>query len=157
MKEVVGEYTGQQLGATYFRGSTPIDAIWATPGIQEIGACVMRAGFGVGNHRMFVVDLMASSLVGLAPPKIVRAPSRQLNNKVPRITKQYNRILEWQFVCHRMNSRLLEASDRSRMFAEAKQRIEQIDHESLQYKRHAEKKRRKIKSGCIPFSPEASI
>jgi hypothetical protein len=30
MKEVVGEFTARQLGATYFRGSEPIDGIWAT-------------------------------------------------------------------------------------------------------------------------------
>jgi hypothetical protein len=32
-----------------------------------------------------------------------------------------------------------------------------IDEESKQYKQHAEKKCRKIKSGRIPFSPEASV
>jgi hypothetical protein len=34
MKEVVGQFTGKQLGATHFRGSKPIDAVWATPDIS---------------------------------------------------------------------------------------------------------------------------
>eukprot|EP00956_Cyclotella_meneghiniana_P042698 scaffold249210_cov93-Cyclotella_meneghiniana.AAC.1 len=51
MKEVVGEYTGRPLGATFFRGSKPIDAVWATPDLEVVGACVMPAGFGVGDHR----------------------------------------------------------------------------------------------------------
>jgi len=45
MNEVVGKFTGQPLGATYFRGKNPIDAIWATPDIQVTGACVMPVGF----------------------------------------------------------------------------------------------------------------
>ncbi len=30
MKEVVGEFTGQKLGATFFQDIEPIDGIWAT-------------------------------------------------------------------------------------------------------------------------------
>jgi hypothetical protein len=30
IREVVGTFTGKQLGPTYSRGSTPIDGIWAT-------------------------------------------------------------------------------------------------------------------------------
>ena len=29
MKEVVGDFTGKKLGATFFRGTKPIDGIWA--------------------------------------------------------------------------------------------------------------------------------
>lgn len=38
MKEVVGEAMGKRLGATYFRGSKPIDAIWATEDVKIAGA-----------------------------------------------------------------------------------------------------------------------
>jgi hypothetical protein len=34
MKEVVGDFTGRQLGATFFRGSEPIDAIWAMSNLE---------------------------------------------------------------------------------------------------------------------------
>ena len=157
MKEVVDEFTGKRVGPTYFRGSKPNDAIWATPDIEVVGACVMPVGFGVGDHRMFVVDFWTSSLVGATPPWIVRAPSRRLNNKIPRITNQYNRVLEENFIRHRMNSRLLEASDTSSTAEEAKHKLDAIDEEGVQYKRNAEKKCRKIKSGLIPFLPEASV
>jgi len=161
MKEVVGEFTAQLIGATYFRGSNPIaiDAVWATPDVEVVGTCVMPAGFGVGDHRTFVVDFSVSSIegIGMAPSRIVQAPSCRLNTKIPRIADQYNKILEKRFVGHWMNSRLLEASNISRTVAEVKRRLEAIDEEGLQYKRHAEKKCRKIKSGRIPFSPEASV
>ncbi len=62
MKEVVGDYTdtGKQLGATYFRGSQPIDSVWATRDIEVLNACVMPVGYGMGDHRCFVVDLPLS-------------------------------------------------------------------------------------------------
>ena len=50
MKEVVGDFTGQQLRATYFLWFDPIDAVWATPYVEVVGACVMPAGLGIGDH-----------------------------------------------------------------------------------------------------------
>ena len=41
MNEVVGAFTGKKIGATFFRGSKLIDAVWATPDIVVVGACVM--------------------------------------------------------------------------------------------------------------------
>jgi hypothetical protein len=38
MKEVVGEFTAQQLGATYFRGSEPIEGVWTTGDITVTNA-----------------------------------------------------------------------------------------------------------------------
>ena len=69
MKEVVLTATGKALGATYFRGSTPIGGIWATSNIGIANACVMPAGYGVVDHRLFVVDLIISALSGNNTPK----------------------------------------------------------------------------------------
>ena len=44
MKEVVGDFTGTPLGTTFFRGSKPIDGIWAT----VCNASVMPAGSASG-------------------------------------------------------------------------------------------------------------
>ena len=72
MKNVVAEHTGEEYGANYFRGSEPIDAIWATTDVSVVGGCVMPVGYGVGNHRLFVVDFTTKSLIGANPPRIVR-------------------------------------------------------------------------------------
>jgi hypothetical protein len=56
MSEVVGNFTGRKIGPTFFLGSKPIDRIWATPNVVVTHACVMPAGYGVGNHHLFVVD-----------------------------------------------------------------------------------------------------
>jgi hypothetical protein len=69
MKEVMGDFTVRQLGATYFRGSEPIDRVWATGDITVTNACVMPVGFGVGDHRLLVVDFATMTLVVLDLPQ----------------------------------------------------------------------------------------
>ena len=68
INEVVGTFTGKKIGANFFRGSKLIDAVWATPDIVVVGACVMPEGYGFGNHRLFVLDFLTSSLIGQTPP-----------------------------------------------------------------------------------------
>ena len=58
MIEAVGNYTGKKIGATFFRGTKPIDGAWVTSDIVIIGACVMPAGYGIGDHRLFVLDFL---------------------------------------------------------------------------------------------------
>ena len=43
MIEAVGNYTGKKIGATFFRGTKPIDGVWVTSDVVIIGACVMPA------------------------------------------------------------------------------------------------------------------
>jgi hypothetical protein len=71
MKEVVGDFTGRQLGAIFFRGSEPIDTIWATSNLEVALACIMPVGYRVGGHRLFVVDFSTASMIGTCPPKII--------------------------------------------------------------------------------------
>jgi hypothetical protein len=94
MKEVVGTYTGKQIGVTYFRGSKPINGIWAASDVTVTSACIMPAGFGIGDHRLFVVDLLASSLVGHNPARIARPCARRLSTKLPGVLRAYNSRLE---------------------------------------------------------------
>ena len=156
MKEVVGEFTGQKLGATFFRGTEPIDGIWATSDVVVTNACVMPAGYGVGDHRLFIVDFLTSSLIGASPPRIVRAAARRLNTKIPGTAGRYSDKVEQQTLQHRVIERVGNAHETSRTKEEVKRKCDKIDVEVKQYMKGAEKRCRRIKSGRIPFSPESS-
>ena len=157
MREVVGEFTGSKLGATYFRGTKPIDGIWATNDLQVVGACVMPAGYGIGDHRLFVVDFLLNSMIGVAPPKIVRLAARRLNTKLPNVAGKYRESFESKLVEHKLNSRLVAAEKSGKSVEEIRYEVNKIDVDSKQYMQYAEKRCRKIKSGRIPFSPEAAV
>lgn len=157
MSEVVGAFTGKAIGHTFFRGSKPIDGIWATSDVTIANACVMPAGFGIGDHRLFVVDIHTASLVGSNPIKVLRPCARRLNTKLPGVVAKYNDKLEELVLEHRIIERMGEAHERSQSDKEAKARLDLADSEFKDYKIRAEKGCRKIKSGCIPFSPESEV
>ena len=46
--------------------------VWATLDITIANACIMPVGYGTGDHRMFIIDIMVSDLIGYNPPKIAR-------------------------------------------------------------------------------------
>ncbi len=72
MKEVVGDFTGIPIGSTFFCGSKPINGVWASSDITVSNAAIMPAGFGIGNHRLFVINFSMMDIVGKSPPKVVR-------------------------------------------------------------------------------------
>jgi exonuclease III len=156
MKEVVGDFTGTPIGPTYFRGSKPIDAVWATSDVDVVGACIMPAGYGIGDHRLFVVDFLASSLLGTTPKKIVRPQARRLNCKIPGAVRKYNERFEKKIKKHRLIERVGNVHQAEVPAEEKKIRLDRIDAEGKMYMKNAEKKCRKFKSGRIPFSPEAA-
>ncbi len=89
MKEVVGDFTHQQVGATFFRGSKSIIGVWATSDILVSNACIMPVGYGIGDHRFFVIDFCAQDIIGSQPPCVVRMTSHCLNTKIPRVAAEY--------------------------------------------------------------------
>jgi hypothetical protein len=64
LREAVGEFTGKRIGPTFFRGSKPIDGIWTTMHLTIANACIMPVGFGIGDHRLFVIDFHEVDVVG---------------------------------------------------------------------------------------------
>ncbi len=113
MREVVGTYTGTKLGATYFRGSKPINGVWATSDITVTSACMMPVGFGIGDHRLFVIDLLTASLIGNTPTRIIRPGARRLTTKLPGIVHAYTERLEKLVLKHRIIERMGDAHKRS--------------------------------------------
>jgi hypothetical protein len=157
LKEAILQHTGKRTGATFFRGSKPIDGLWVSSKIKIANVCVMPFGYGVGNHRMFVLDITLKSLIGKRPTKIVRPASRRLNSKIPHCIDAYNKSLEGNIVRHCLIKKLHEVHVSNLMQQEKTMRVGSIDKVGKEYMKHAEKVCRKIKCCRISFSPEASI
>jgi exonuclease III len=155
--ESVHHSTGEKLGATHFRGSRPIDAVWTSKDVTVASACAMPIGYGVGDHRLFVVDLVKESLVGEQPQAIVRPGARRLNSKIPQCLKRYNGKLKVLLNKHRLGHKLEECMDLSLDKPVVKEKMDKVDVVATECMIHAEKKCRKLKCGSIPFSPEASL
>jgi hypothetical protein len=157
MKEVVGDFTGRQLGATFFRGSEPIDAIWATSNLKVAHACIMPVGYGVGDHHLFVVDFSTASMIGTCLPKIIRPALCRLNTKIPQCALRYNWALQKTILRHQLLEHMMRVAESDGSKEGILAKLNQLNQEGEQYMKHAEKKYCRIKSGQIPSSPEASL
>jgi len=157
MKEVVGDFTGKRLGATFFRGSTPIDAVWATSDVQVISACVMPVGYGVGDHRAFIIDFLTSSLIGTNPTTVVRPAARRLNTRLARGVDKYIDKVEDGLVHHKIFERIRDVNENTPNKELAQLKMDSIDRQRKDIMLAAEKRCRRISSGRIAFSPEASL
>jgi hypothetical protein len=94
MKEVVGEFTKQPIGTTFFHGSTPKDGVWATSDISVCNVAIMPAGYGIGDHCLFVINFSADDMIGTSHPMVVRPTSQRLNTIIPRVAAENAKILE---------------------------------------------------------------
>ena len=56
--------TGIHIPPPFRNGIIPIDAIFATAGIECVNACILPHMGGVGNHRCFILDFTSSSTIG---------------------------------------------------------------------------------------------
>ena len=106
----------------------------------------MLVGYGVGDHRLFVVDFSTASMIGTYPPKIICPDLRRLNTKTPKCALRYNRALRKQILCHQLLECMIcvAESDGSKEAILAK--LNQLDRKGEQYMKHAEKKCFRIKS-----------
>ena len=157
MREVVGAFTNQPVGPTFFRGSKQIDGVWAISDISVCNAAIMPAGYGIGDHYLFVINFAESDVIGISRQKVVRPTSRRLKTKIPRVAAEYTRILEEKDLAHRLIEPMGTAHRKRKSKALAIKRLNKLDKELGQYMCYAERKCCKIKSGRIPFSPEASL
>ena len=139
MMEAVSNYTGNKIGATFFRGTKPIDGVWVTSGVFIIGACVIPATYEIGDHRLFVFDFLTSSLIVHDTPKIVRAAERPLNTNIPRGELYYINRLEELITKLKIVERVGQAHKNSKLKTSLKIKLDNIDEEQKYYMFHAEK------------------
>jgi hypothetical protein len=157
MREVVGGFTRQPVGPTYFRGSKPINGVWATSDISICNAAIMPASYGIGDHRLFVINFSVADMIGISHQKVACPMSQQLNTKIPWVAAAYAKILEGKELSRRLIECMGAVHRKCKSRALARQRLNKLDKELGQYMRYDEKKCCKIKSGWIPFSPEAPL
>jgi hypothetical protein len=117
----------------------------------------MPAGYGIGDHRLFIINFHTSTLVGTGPPRERRASSRRLNTRLPHVVAKYNKSLEANILRHRLIEKMGMAHTQIKDREEIQQRINKIDQKSEQYMKYAANTCRKINSGRICFSPESVI
>ena len=117
----------------------------------------MPIGYGIGDHRLFVIDIVTTSMVGECPQPVKHPKARRLNSRITRAKMAYNSKLEHLFDRHRLVEKLAHTHSASLSKENLRVALDKIDLISTECMKHAEKKCRKLKNGTIPFSPEANL
>ncbi len=143
-----------------FRDSTvPIDAIFATSGIECINAYILPHKGGVGNHRCFILDFTSSSVIGTKFLNIVRCSARKLYCKLTCLVHAYNTELDMLCNCHKMYQRIhfIYSNLDSFLDEDVMFMMNNWDKELVQFKLHSELNCTKFKSCHIEWSPEVGF
>ena len=114
----------------------------------------MPAGYGVGDHRMFIVEFLTSSMIGTTPLQIVRTGTRRLNTKISKATANYTSDVKKNITRHRVIKQIGRAHKTSTTKQQCKVKLDSVDQQTKEHTRGSEKKCQQIKSGRIPFLPE---
>ncbi len=157
LREAIVQHTGTSPGATFFRGSKPINRMWVSSNLEISNACVMPFGYGIEDHCAFILNIPIESLVGVDPVKIVRPAGRRLNSRLPGCSQSYINSLKGNITRYRLLKKLFKAHTGNYSNKERAHRVTIINKEGKAYMRRAEKICRKIKCCQIPLSPKAAI
>jgi hypothetical protein len=98
--------TGTHIPPTFRDGIMPIDAVYATAGIECVNMYILSHKGGIGDHRCFILDFSSASVIGTRFQNIVRCAARQLHCKSSRLVQAYNRKLDMICSRHKMYERI---------------------------------------------------
>ncbi len=89
MSELCYRTTGTLLPSTHNHGSVPINAIYVTAVLVYSAVAIFTDRIGVGNHKVFIMDIKLDSILGDVYPHILPATRRLLNCASDRIKNNY--------------------------------------------------------------------
>jgi hypothetical protein len=89
MSELCYHTTGTPLPPTHNRGSVPINAIYGTVGLVCSAVALLPDRMGVGDHRVFIMDIELDSILGDVFPHVHPGARRLLNCALDHIKNNY--------------------------------------------------------------------
>jgi hypothetical protein len=143
-----------------FRDSTvPIDAIFATAGIECVNAYILPYNGVVGGHQYFILNFTSLSIIGMEFPNIVRCSARKLHRKSKRFVQSYNAELDMLCNHHKMYQRIYFIYSNIDSFSDEEflYLMNNWDKELVELKLHSEVNCTKFKTRHIKWSPEVGF
>ena len=94
------------MGATFTRGSRPLDGAYGTAGVECTGATILPKFCGARDHRVFILDFDSASLIGDVFPNVQMPAARNLTCDNDRYRNNYIKVLEQLADRHRMYTKM---------------------------------------------------
>ena len=151
--------TGTHIPPTFRDGIMPIDAVYATAGIECVNAYILPHKGGIGDHRCFILDFSSASIIGTRFQNIARCAARRLHCKSSRLVQAYNHELDMICSRHKMYERIYFIYSHVKYLPDGDFAflINKWDTELTHYKLHSETNCTNYKSCDIEWSPEVGF
>ncbi len=148
--------TGTHIPPTFRDGVMPINAVYATAGIECVNAYILPHKGGIGDHRCFIINFSLLSVIGTRFQNIVRCATWRLHCKSTWLVQTYNRKLDLLCSRHKMYERIYFIYSHMNYLSDEDFAcmMKNWDSELTQYKLHSESNCTKFKSCNIEWSLE---
>jgi hypothetical protein len=159
MHEQCQQVTGIPLPHTHNQGAIPIDGVYSTAGIDGVAVALLPSRIGVGDHRVFMVDITFLSMMGNVFPWVLPAAGCLLNCTTDRIKYNYIWVLNQLTVRHRLFKKLYTIDHDSNYVsvAEVHLWINKVDIKLEQFMKALEKDCHKYKRNDIEWPPYSGV
>ena len=137
-------------------GSETIDGIFGSIALDIEKGGICEDGFGISSdHRLLWIDLTTSQVFGL-PHRPVKPAARRLKTQDPRVRKRYLSRLKAEYGKRDLWNRTfaLEKEVGDILSKAQAQAIEKIISDRRACMETAESSCRKLRMGCVPWSPK---
>jgi hypothetical protein len=107
MHELCQRTSGVPLLPTHIHGRIPVDVIYATAGLVCSAVALLPCRMGVGDHKVFIIEIESNSVIGDVFPHVLSTASRLLNCSSNCIKRNYIHVLNQLFNRHLIFKKLL--------------------------------------------------
>jgi hypothetical protein len=159
MSELCYRTTGTPLPPTHNRGSVPINAIHGTAGLVCSALALLPDRIGVGNHRVFIMNIKSDSILGDVFPHVLPTTRKLLNYVLDHIKNNYIQVLNQLSNRHLIFKKLLIIDHVSPTIshAQVQLRMNKVNLELEQFMKSSKQTCHKFKRDNIEWSPQAGV
>jgi hypothetical protein len=159
MYELCQRITGIPLPHTHTQGAVPINCIYSTADTDGVAVALLPSRIGMGNHRVFIVDVTSSLVMDDVFLRVLPAAGCLLNCASDRIKDSYIRVLNQLTIRHRMFKKFYMIDHDSNYVSVAlgQLRMNKVDLELEQFMKSSKKDCHKYKRNDIQWTPYSGV
>jgi hypothetical protein len=159
MSELCYRTTGTLLPPTHNRGSVPINAIYGTVGLVCSAVAILPDRMGVGDHKVFIMDIESDCILGDVFPHVLPAMRRLLNYASDRIKNNYIQVLNQLSNRHLIFKKLLIIDQASPTISHAQVQLQmnRVDLELEQFMKSSKQTCHMFIHNNIKWSAQARV
>jgi hypothetical protein len=159
MYKLCQQITGIPLPHMHNRGAIPINCVYSTAGIDGVAVALLPSWISVGDHRVFIVVVTSSSMMGDVFLRVLPAAGCLLNCASDRIKYSYIHVLNQLTIHHRKFKKLYMIDHDCNYVSVALVQLQmnKVDLELEQFMKSSKKDCHKCKRNDIEGSPYSGV